>query len=187
MQVRFASGPRCAEDRARIGELHMQTESSHPRYCPERKLPEHAYQPGLDQQSARPKEHHYDAAWNTETATLLGSIGFRWGVDLFNNGFYWEAHEAWEGMWLQAPGGSAARHVLQGLIQSSAAMLKARRGQWQSFESLLVRASKKFTKSRESNDCARLGWPCEPFLADVERYGEHRGEAVRPWIQLKNQ
>ncbi|TGQ49534.1 DUF309 domain-containing protein, partial [Mesorhizobium sp. M1C.F.Ca.ET.210.01.1.1] len=24
---------------------------------------------------------------------------FRWGIDLFNHGYYWEAHEAWEPLW----------------------------------------------------------------------------------------
>ncbi|MER9007639.1 DUF309 domain-containing protein [Mesorhizobium sp. M0862] len=27
---------------------------------------------------------------------------FRWGIDLFNHGYYWEAHEAWEPLWQTA-------------------------------------------------------------------------------------
>ncbi|MET2831203.1 DUF309 domain-containing protein [Mesorhizobium shangrilense] len=29
----------------------------------------------------------------------LSSNAFRWGSDLFNHGYYWEAHEAWEPLW----------------------------------------------------------------------------------------
>jgi hypothetical protein len=46
------------------------------------------------------------------------------GVDLFNHFYFWEAHEAWEGLWATAPRGSAAALLLQGLIQISAALLK---------------------------------------------------------------
>lgn len=41
------------------------------------------------------------------------------GVDLFNRGAYWEAHEAWEELWLVA--GPELRRFVQGLIQLAAA------------------------------------------------------------------
>jgi hypothetical protein len=44
------------------------------------------------------------------------------GVDLFNHAFWWEAHEAWEGLWARADG--TQRLFLQGLIQLAAALLK---------------------------------------------------------------
>jgi hypothetical protein len=44
------------------------------------------------------------------------------GVDLFNHDFWWEAHEAWEGLWSRAEG--SQRLFLQGLIQLAAALLK---------------------------------------------------------------
>tara|TARA_R110002096_G_scaffold433887_4_gene653885 strand:+ start:25424 stop:25933 length:510 start_codon:yes stop_codon:yes gene_type:complete len=162
----------------------MQIESTHPRYCPEHSLPEHAYQPGIDSASVRPPEREYDDGWNAEASTLCNSLGFRFGVDLFNNQFYWEAHEAWERLWLRARPESAARHVLQGLIQSAAAMLKAQGGQWHSFERLLPKASKKFTKAELSEDRGQLGWAPSPFLALVQQFGKRRGEALRPCIVL---
>jgi predicted metal-dependent hydrolase len=45
-------------------------------------------------------------------------------VDLFNHAFWWEAHEAWEGLWAGAEG--TQRLFLQGLIQLAAALLKHR-------------------------------------------------------------
>lgn len=49
-----------------------------------------------------------------------------WGVDLFNAFFFWEAHEAWERLWIAQPRQSTPALVLQGLIQLAAALLKIR-------------------------------------------------------------
>ncbi len=48
------------------------------------------------------------------------------GVDLFNRGAYWEAHEAWEELWLRAE--PELRLFVQGLIQLAAAWHHLRRG-----------------------------------------------------------
>lgn len=63
----------------------------------------------------------------TVTATL-DSDEFTWGQDLFNFGYYWEAHEAWEGLWQVADRGSPLRALLKGLILLSAAGVKIREG-----------------------------------------------------------
>jgi len=51
------------------------------------------------------------------------------GVTLFNHGYYWEAHEAWERLWQAMPRDSAATRLLQDLIVLAAARVKARQGQ----------------------------------------------------------
>jgi len=53
------------------------------------------------------------------------SEDYLYGIDLFNLGFWWECHEALEGLWLAAGVGSEAGHVLQAVIQCAAAHLKA--------------------------------------------------------------
>jgi len=45
------------------------------------------------------------------------------GVGLFNRGLYWEAHEAWEQLWLELE--DEPKLFLQGLIQLAAAYHKA--------------------------------------------------------------
>lgn len=62
----------------------------------------------------------------TVTATL-DSDEFAWGQDLFNYGSYWEAHEAWVGLWQVADGGTL-RAMLKGLILLSVAGVKIREG-----------------------------------------------------------
>lgn len=49
------------------------------------------------------------------------------GIELFNSGAYWEAHEAWEEIWLEADG--IQSEFLQGLIQCAAALLKYSRNE----------------------------------------------------------
>lgn len=53
---------------------------------------------------------------------------YLYGCDLYNHAFWWEAHEAWEGLWHLPERGSVQRNFLQGLIQVSACHLKLRLG-----------------------------------------------------------
>lgn len=53
----------------------------------------------------------------------------RAGVALFNAGHYLAAHEPWEKRWLDDEAGDR-RDCLQGLIQATAAVYKARTGNW---------------------------------------------------------
>jgi hypothetical protein len=48
----------------------------------------------------------------------------RRGLDLFNHGYFWEAHEAWEEPWQGLRRDSAGALHLQGLIRLAAAALK---------------------------------------------------------------
>jgi predicted metal-dependent hydrolase len=49
------------------------------------------------------------------------------GVRLFDEGRYWDAHEAWERVWVRLPKGSDERRFYQGLIQLAAALLHRER------------------------------------------------------------
>jgi len=56
------------------------------------------------------------------------SVGYLFGCDLYNRGFWWEAHEAWETLWHLSGRGSAERAALQGLIQLANCHLKLHMG-----------------------------------------------------------
>ncbi|MER8440411.1 DUF309 domain-containing protein [Mesorhizobium sp. M1312] len=58
----------------------------------------------------------------------LNSDVFRWGIDLFNHGYYWEAHEAWEPLWHAAQQSAQHRQFFKGLILLAAAGVKIREG-----------------------------------------------------------
>lgn len=51
-----------------------------------------------------------------------------YALDLFNHGFAWEAHEAWEGFWHTLGRTTADAAVVRGLIHLAAACVKIREG-----------------------------------------------------------
>ncbi len=94
-----------------------------PRYSGTRPLPAYAFTPGVNPHPTRaPQGHSYGRA-----PEPLDSA-FDWGVDLYNHGYAWEAHEAWEDLWRAEEPGSAAAAFVRGLIQCAAACLKVRLG-----------------------------------------------------------
>ncbi len=55
--------------------------------------------------------------WSTNETYL-------YGVDLYNYAYWWEAHEAFEGLWREFPPVVIEAHFLQGLIKIAAAFYK---------------------------------------------------------------
>lgn len=75
--------------------------------------------------------------------------GLVWGMDLFNQGYFWEAHEAWEDSWRVATRGSPEHNLLQGLILLAAAGVKLREGKLGAARRHGSRAAIFFTRSAE--------------------------------------
>ena len=99
-----------------------------PRYSA-RPFPAYRFVPGLHPHPRRDRDgHSYQpnlnptprTAWTVENWRQL--TDWLYGVDLFNAFYFWEAHEAWEGLWLVAEPDAAL--MLQGVIQIAAALLK---------------------------------------------------------------
>ncbi|MCA9262709.1 MAG: DUF309 domain-containing protein [Planctomycetales bacterium] len=53
---------------------------------------------------------------------------YRYGIDLYNHGYYWESHEVWESGWHGLGRAGPAADFLKGLIKLAAAGVKAREG-----------------------------------------------------------
>ena len=53
---------------------------------------------------------------------------YLYGIDLFNHGFWWEAHEALEAVWVAAGRRTEAGLFVQGIIQIAVAHLKELQG-----------------------------------------------------------
>jgi hypothetical protein len=102
--------------------------TSRPRWLPQKSLPPYAYLPGKNPHPVRdPAGHSYHVEPIPVSAERsLGSDAFLWGLDLFNHGYYWEAHEAWEGLWRVADRDGPLRMLFKGLILLSAAGVKIR-------------------------------------------------------------
>ncbi|HJL19068.1 MAG TPA: DUF309 domain-containing protein [Sandaracinaceae bacterium LLY-WYZ-13_1] len=105
------------------------------RYCPGRRLPPYAFVPGVHPHPTRdPRGHSHGHPPEPAESALA------WGVDLYNHGYFWEAHEAWEGLWRAAPPGSAMRSAYAGLIQCAAACVKLRAGRIRPARRIAARA-----------------------------------------------
>ncbi|SMX50199.1 DUF309 domain-containing protein [Maliponia aquimaris] len=87
-------------------------------------LPRNAYLPGL---TPRPAEGAYDAL-KAVRDPLPDSPAWHAGLRFFEAGYYWEAHEVWEVVWMTARANSAERALVQGMIQLANAGLKRRMG-----------------------------------------------------------
>jgi predicted metal-dependent hydrolase len=124
-----------------------------PRYAPSNPLPPYAYVPGHDlpHPVTDPRGHAYsvqakahgvakplaglahlppDAASRrrVSAATLAADPQWRFALDVFNGGWYWEAHEAWEGFWNALGRITPEARFVQGLIHIAAAAVKIREG-----------------------------------------------------------
>lgn len=88
--------------------------------------PDHAYVPG---RTARHNEADFDAIKETAKAglsadSLAASHAFLMGLRYLDRGFFWEAHEVFEPIWMVLPEPSRERQFVQGLIQIANGFLK---------------------------------------------------------------
>ena len=118
--------------------------------------PSYSYVPGHWPHPSRdPKGHSYKAEPDTpENIDLIQwetCEQYRAGIELYNQGYYWEAHEAWEGIWrLNGKHGPQAQ-FLQGLIKIAAAGIKIRQGHAKAARSLLTQSATHFQKVMEKH------------------------------------
>ncbi len=138
-------------------------------------LPAYAYVPGgpwphpnrsassAPRERTPPIEHD---AWEESKAYLRG-------VELFNAGYYWEAHEAWESLWHAHGRRGPTATLLKGLIKLAAAGVKIREGRVSGARSLAKRAADHFAEALLEAGSPQLGLKLDHciehahFLADA--------------------
>jgi hypothetical protein len=140
-----------------------------PRYAPQHELPPYRYVPGLfPHPTAHEEGHSYGrpepAASYLPAQEWAASDLYRFGVDLFNRHYYWEAHEAWEAVWHTCNKSSTQGLFVQGLIQISAALLRWHMG------------TERGARKLHHEGRAKLE------LAANESPHDYMGIAVREWI-----
>lgn len=123
------------------------TTDSQRRYtdCP---FPAYRFRPGQNPHPTRDPQGHSHAAPAPQVAQFDAEHWhacqeFLYGVDLFNHGYWWEAHEAWEAVWIAADRYTPIGFFVQGLIQAAASLLKHSLGQEKGAQSLWMAGSEK--------------------------------------------
>ncbi len=94
-------------------------------------MPDYRHIPGRND---RPADGTFDAVKArapavTSSATAAENMAWRYGVRLLNEGYFWEAHEVLEQVWLNAPPNSRERRLVQAVIQLANGWLKEEMGQ----------------------------------------------------------
>ena len=160
------------------------------RQLPDLPLPAYRHVPGLTRHPRRSAGHSVDLPEPTceplTTHNWMQHQAWLHGVDLFNQAYWWESHEQWEAAWRQAPSGDTT-HMLQGLIQLGAALIKwnlgndrGRSGLWQRSRQHLQAIS---ASSWMGLDAASLVAVADHFFA-VYPQPPVGGQVVGPILQL---
>lgn len=145
-------------------------EGAHPRYS-SRPLPGYRYRPGRSPHPTRhPRGHAFGepppSVEAFDAADWPHCDTYRFGIDLYNHGFFWEAHEYLEALWVAAGRRSPTGQFLQGLIQIAAAAIKHETDAPGAAQSL-ARLGIARLRSKQGTF---LGIEVERFTQDVERW-----------------
>lgn len=150
-----------------------------PRYTQE-PFPAYRYipfQPGMPHPLRDPDGHSYGK--EDDYLPVFAAADWRdcqpylFGIDLFNNGYWWEAHEALESVWLAAGRETQTGQFVQGLILVAAAQLKRIMGEERGARVLMGNGVEKLSLAAGTY----LGVEVAPLIAEAERcLQENRGE-----------
>lgn len=103
-----------------------------PRFAPEIAFPAYAYVPGRNPHPSHdPQGHALGLAVEAARQPICDwrqQVEHRYAIDLFNHGYYWEAHEVWEEIWIALQRTGPLADLFKGLIKLAAAGVKTRAG-----------------------------------------------------------
>jgi hypothetical protein len=138
-----------------------------PRYS-SKAFPPYRYVPGMHPHPVRdPDGHSYGKKQELQSPFSSNSWStcedYLYGIDLFNHGYWWEAHESLEQVWAAAGRHTRVGLFIQGLIQIAAAHLKASQGLDEVAQRMATTGLEKMTEQNETY----LGIDVAAFRADV--------------------
>jgi predicted metal-dependent hydrolase len=134
-----------------------------PRYT-QRPFPPYSYVPG---QSPHPVSDPAGHMFGQEMpkpppldpANWRASETYLYSIDLFNHGYYWEAHETWESLWHAAGRAGQIADFLKGLIKLAAAGVKMREGNVDGVRRHMKRAAELLTSVSSTTRFCGLDLP----------------------------
>lgn len=147
-------------------------------------LPRYRYIPGRSPHPRRdPRGHSYGrpepAARVVDPARWRESGAYLAGIDLYNLGYWWECHEAFEALWRGVGGETTQGRFYQGLIQVAASNLKLFVGAEKAGRALAQKALSKL----EAVPDAFMGIDVAALRRDVEGRADGT-RSIPPALQL---
>jgi uncharacterized protein len=149
-------------------------------------LPPYSYVPGGPWPHPTGSPHGHSAGRLAAPAEPIvaddwaSSAHYARGVDLFNAGYYWEAHESWEGLWHAHGRRGATADLLKGLIKLAAAGVKVRERQPRGVATHARRAAEAFRTSRALGGDRQLGLDLDGLIATAEAIAAGPPEDPQP-------
>jgi hypothetical protein len=163
-----------------------------PRYAPARPFPAYAFLPGRDPHpTGDPRGHSFGALGEEPVYLPAGrwreNDDWLFGCDLYNHGYLWEAHEAWEGLWHRAREERDQADLLQGLIQCAAACLKIPMDQPRGRARLAEAGTAKLERVARAHGGHHMGLDLFAFLRDFRAWVAPESPALddRPRLWLE--
>lgn len=161
------------------------------RYASARAFPSYAYLPGRDPHPTRDARGHSFGAEKKRLPYLPAESWreneeYLYGVDLYNHGYLWEAHEAWENLWHPAKHDARQAGFLQGLIQCTAASLKIPMEQPRGLEKLAEIGTARLEAVANGAGPSFMGLDVPTFVRDFRRFAASAPASAeaRPRIEL---
>ena len=111
-------------------------------------MPDYAFVPGGPFPHPNVGRRAEPAPLPIEEGSWRASPSYLLGFELFNAGYYWEAHEVWEGLWHAHGRRGPIADLLKGLIKLAAAGVKVRQGQPHGIVTHAARAAACFASAR---------------------------------------
>jgi hypothetical protein len=138
--------------------------------------PPYSYVPGgpWPHPTRSPQGHSYGSRDGPiDPASADWSARFRRGIELFDAGYYWEAHEVWEGLWHAEGRRGAAADLLKGLIKLAAAGVKVRERQEHGVRTHARRAAECFAAARDQGGAPQTGLDLDQWIERARAIAEN--------------
>lgn len=142
-------------------------------------LPEHAHLPGINGRSEDEVLEQAKELALPQTRSLEWRENATWlyGIRLIREGFYWEAHEVLETVWMNAAPNSREKALVQALIHGANARLKQRLGRSNAAARLVALSEEACERTYENDDAPVLGLSRAVALAFCRRDNDAGGDA----------
>jgi hypothetical protein len=174
--VNLVAHPRACE--RNFGQSRIR--SMPPRHLPDDPLPPYTYVPG---RTPHPISDPAGHSFGHRPAPLASFDPEKWrdcrpylrGIDLFNHGYYWEAHEAWEVLWHAAGKRGPTADFIKALVQLAVAGVKYLEDKPTGQKTHATRAAELFQKLQVNSF---LGLRVSDLIALAGRMAEKNDESA---------
>jgi hypothetical protein len=162
------------------------SDSPIPRFVPETPFPPYSYVSG---RFPHPKRDAAGHSFGVPTPSIPPCQPQQWseclsylrGIDLFNHGYYWEAHEEWEAVWNAENRRGPLADFFKGLILLACAGVKAREGRAEGVRRLSDRAAELFRQTVEgpvATDGTAMGLALRQLVDHAQQLAQEPARVV---------